>query len=113
MPINSSLHLSKFAYFLLVWTFPAACGLAGQFDERLFPAFPGAEGAGAYTRGGRGGKVLAVTTLEDFDPKGKPIPGSLRAAVKTKGPRTIVFRVGGTIELKADLDITEPFVTIA
>ncbi len=113
MPINSSLRLSTFAFILLAWTLPAACALAGQFDERLFPAFPGAEGAGAYTKGGRGGQVLAVTNLEDYDPKGKPIPGSLRAAIKTKGPRTIVFRVGGNIELKADLDITEPFVTIA
>ena len=50
-------------------------------------AFPGAEGFGAYTPGGRGGKVLFVTNLEDYDPKTEtPIPGSLRAAIETQGP---------------------------
>jgi pectate lyase len=114
MPTCLPIRLLKSTLFVVVYTVLAGWTFAGSFDERLFPAFPGAEGAGAYTRGGRGGQVLAVTTLEDYDPKGgKPIPGSLRAAVKTRGPRTIVFRVGGTIELKADLDITEPFITIA
>ncbi len=99
---------------IFFWIASTVAALAGAFDQKLFPAFPGAEGAGAYTRGGRGGQILAVTTLDDYDPKGgKPIAGSLRAAVKTPGPRTIVFRVGGTIELKSDLDITEPFVTVA
>ncbi len=78
------------------------------------PAFPGAEGAGAHAMGGRGGAVLFVTTLDDYHPDhDTPIPGSLRAAIDTKGPRTILFRVSGTIELKATLVLTEPFVTIA
>ena len=78
------------------------------------PAFPGAEGFGAFTPGGRGGKVLLVTSLGDYLPgQEEPIPGSFRAAVNAKGPRIIVFRVAGTIDLKATLDITEPFVTIA
>lgn len=78
------------------------------------PAFPGAEGFGANAIGGRGGAVLFVTNLEDYIPgKDAPIPGSLRAAVDTKGPRTILFRVSGTIALKATLPIVEPFVTIA
>jgi hypothetical protein len=78
-------------------------------------AFPGAEGFGAHATGGRAGRVYAVTTLEDYDPKKKqkPIVGSLRAAVSTSGPRTIVFRVSGVIELKAPLVITEPRLTIA
>ncbi len=77
-------------------------------------AFPGAEGCGAFARGGRGGKVLCVANLDDYDPKtDKPIPGSLRAACAEKGPRTIIFRVSGTIGLKADLIITEPYLTIA
>lgn len=71
------------------------------------PAFPGAEGFGASTPGGRGGRVLEVTNLCDDG------PGSLRAAVDAKGPRTIVFRVGGTIELESPLRILNPFVTIA
>lgn len=76
-------------------------------------AFPGAEGFGAHARGGRGGKVLFVSNLDDFRPGETPVPGSLRAAVMAKGPRTIIFRVSGTIELKAGLRIEEPFVTIA
>ncbi|MDZ4860341.1 MAG: SUMF1/EgtB/PvdO family nonheme iron enzyme [Candidatus Hydrogenedentes bacterium] len=82
--------------------------------DPVVKAFPTAEGFGAATPGGRGGAVLFVTTLEDFDPgKEKPIAGSLRAAVDTDGPRTILFRIGGTIALKSDLWITKPFVTIA
>ncbi|MBI5093270.1 MAG: chitobiase/beta-hexosaminidase C-terminal domain-containing protein [Candidatus Hydrogenedentes bacterium] len=82
--------------------------------SKRFPAFPEAEGAGAYTPGGRGGRVLLVTTLDDYNPKTeKPIPGSLRAAVDTKGPRTIVINVAGYIDLKAALVISEPHVTIA
>lgn len=83
-------------------------------DTQRLPAFPGAEGAGAWTPGGRGGAVLFVENLKDYLPgQQQPIAGSLRAAVDAKGPRTIVFRVAGTIELKATLTIREPFVTIA
>jgi pectate lyase len=65
-------------------------------------AFPGAEGYGKYTTGGRGGKVVEVTNLEDMDANGKTIPGSLRAALGTPGsnPITIVFRVSGNISVK-------------
>ena len=70
------------------------------------PAFPGAEGFGAFTPGGRDGRTLYVDNLDDSG------PGSLRAAVQTPGSRTIVFRVGGVIALKSTLLIQEPFVTI-
>ena len=71
------------------------------------PAFPGAEGFGAQSIGGRGGKVLFVTNLNDSG------PGSLREAVETEVPRTVIFRVSGTIALKSAIVITKPFITIA
>jgi len=78
------------------------------------PAFPGAEGAGAHALGGRGGQVLFVDNLDDYVSGEEPaIVGSLRWAVESTGPRTVVFRVGGLIDLKAALTISEPFITIA
>ena len=71
------------------------------------PAFPGAEGFGAETPGGRGGKIIAVTNLNDSG------PGSFRAACASKGPRIIVFRTGGTIEVISPVLVSEPFATIA
>jgi len=70
------------------------------------PAFPGAEGGGKYTSGGRGKDVYIVTTIEDYGEGEEPIPGSLRDAL-SKNDRTIVFNVSGTIELKQKLDITK------
>lgn len=81
------------------------------------PAFPGAEGFGADTPGGRGGRVIEVTTLEDCLVPAvgctTPVPGSLRAALQANGPRTIVFRVSGTIEIDWQIPLRNPFVTIA
>ena len=82
-------------------------------DTTLLRAFPGAEGFGAVTPGGRGGRVIYVTTLDDYKPGETPIAGSLRAAIDADGPRIIVFRVGGTIALKADLWAKKPFFTLA
>lgn len=128
-------------------------------------AFPGAEGSGRYARGGRGGKVYVVTSLDDYLPNGRrgrregtygqasahattlgegnwkpyvdalgnphpgegrpllpPFPalplenvihGTLREAVEAEGPRYVVFAVSGTIELKDDLVISHPYITIA
>jgi pectate lyase len=71
------------------------------------PVFPGAEGFGTRTVAGRGGKVIEVTSLADSG------PGTLRAAVEDPSPRTVVFRVGGTIELESEIQIGHPFITIA
>jgi pectate lyase len=71
------------------------------------PVFPGAEGFGTRTPAGRGGRVIAVTTLADSG------PGSLREALEQTGARIVIFRVGGTIELETFLFINRPFVTVA
>lgn len=76
------------------------------------PAFPGAEGAGKYTTGGRGGEVYEVTNLEDYAKGEKPIPGSLRDAVSGSN-RMIIFQVGGEIRLKEALRIIGNNLTIA
>lgn len=71
-------------------------------------AFPGAVGWAAQTAGGRGGAIIRVTNL---DADG---PGSFKAAVEAKGPRIVVFEVGGIIDLgRTTLTITEPHLTIA
>src|ERR1041385_1334395 len=71
------------------------------------PAFPGAQGFGATTPGGRGGKVITVTNLSDDG------PGSLRAACEAEGPRIVIFRVSGLITLTRKLVIKNPYITIA
>jgi hypothetical protein len=79
------------------------------------PAFPGAEGFGKYATGGRGGRVIEVTSLEDKDRWGTIYPGSLREALNTEGsdPITIVFRVSGIIELTSELKSKRSNMTIA
>jgi len=70
-------------------------------------AFPEAEGYGRFALGGRAGKVLHVTHLNDSG------PGSLREAVEADGPRTVVFDVGGLISLESRLVFRNPFLTVA
>jgi len=69
--------------------------------------FPGAEGFGTGTPGGRGGQVCQVTNLADSG------TGSLRACIEASGPRQVIFRTGGTILLRDRLSIEEPYLTIA
>ena len=93
--------------FILVMVFLLLTASSDNATADKIRSFPTAEGAGAYSVGGRGGKVLFVTNLNDAG------PGSLRFALNARYPRIIVFRVGGVIQLKTDLDIRSPYITIA
>jgi pectate lyase len=73
----------------------------------LVPSFPGAEGEGAVTAGGRGGRVIFVTNLADSG------PGTLRAALEAAGPRIVVFSTSGIITLNSKLRVNHPFLTVA
>lgn len=78
-----------------------------DLPQAQIPAFPGAWGGGMYSFGGRGGKVLVVSSLEDSG------PGTLREACNAIGPRIVVFKVAGTIFLKNRIRIRAPYITIA
>ncbi len=78
-----------------------------DLPQAKIPAFPGAEGGGMYSFGGRGGKVLTVTNLNDDG------PGSFRWACEQGGARIIVFNVSGIIRLKTPVVIRAPYITIA
>ncbi len=104
--VNTAFFLAACQHYGL--SIPATIANAAPVDTiTAVAAFPGAEGFGAYTPGGRGGRVIDVTNLNDSG------VGSLRAAIDAEGPRIVVFRVGGTIELESRLDIQHPYITIA
>ncbi|MBN2165158.1 MAG: pectate lyase [Marinilabiliaceae bacterium] len=82
-------------------------GRPEDLPQAKIPAFPGAEGGGMYSFGGRGGKVITVTSLADSG------PGTLREACETGGARVIVFNVAGIIKLERPLIVRAPYITIA
>jgi hypothetical protein len=77
-----------------------------DLPQAAIPAFPGAQGGGMYSFGGRGGRVIVVTSLEDRG------PGTFREACEAGGPRIVVFNVAGIIRLKEKILIRAPYVTI-
>ncbi|MFT3751520.1 MAG: polysaccharide lyase [Paludibacter sp.] len=78
-----------------------------DLPQAEIPAFPGAFGGGAFSNGGRGGKVIVVTSLEDDG------PGTLREACETGGARIVVFNISGIIRLKTPIIVRAPYITIA
>lgn len=78
-----------------------------DLPQAKIPAFPGAEGGGMYSFGGRGGRVIVVTNLNDDG------PGSFRFACEQAGPRMVVFNVAGIIRLKDRVRVRAPYITIA
>ncbi|WP_241241785.1 pectate lyase family protein [Sphingobium algorifonticola] len=87
---------------------PPSAAAASAAKAEKAAAFPGAVGWAATTPGGRGGRIIRVTTLAAEG------PGSLRAALEAKGPRIVVFEVGGVIDMgRTGIRITEPYLTIA
>jgi pectate lyase len=95
------------ALLLLLAASPGTAGSGNAAPTKVIPAFPGAQGGGAASVGGRGGEVCEVTTLSDSG------PNSARDCLTRKGRRTVVFRVGGRINLLSGIRISEPFLTIA
>lgn len=79
----------------------------GDLPQARIPAFPGAEGGGMYSFGGRGGRVFVVTSLADSG------PGTFREACEAAGPRFVVFNVAGIIRLQDRIRIRAPYITIA
>jgi hypothetical protein len=88
---------------------PYLPGAAHPHDlpQASIPAFPGAWGGGMYSFGGRGGRVMVVTSLADSG------PGSLREACEAAGPRIVVFNVAGIIRLESKIRIRAPYLTLA
>ncbi|MBI1387900.1 MAG: pectate lyase [bacterium] len=91
----------------MTWMFIFSVCATCMAPAAPLPAFPGAQGFGSTTPGGRGGDVIYVENLNDDG------PGSLREAVRAKGQRMVLFSVAGTIELRSPLKIDNPFITIA
>ena len=99
---------------VLLWSILCITSLlpSASANAQTPPAFPGAEGGGAESVGGRGGSIYEVTNLNSSG------PGSLRAGIEMTGPRTIVFRVAGIINCNISggqkgLEIRNPYLTIA
>src|SRR4030095_8584613 len=103
-------RIIKYSWITLMVILVSSCDAQKQIvqseSKETTIAFPGAEGFGKYTKGGRGGKVFVVTNLNDDG------QGSFRKAATAKGPRIVVFAISGTIHLASPLSIKSD-ITIA
>jgi pectate lyase len=94
------LRMKLLVALLILSLFSCAQGkISVNTDNKRPIAFPGAEGFGKYTTGGRGGKVMIVSNLNDNG------PASLREAVQATYPRIVVFAISGTVHLQSPLSI--------
>ncbi|MFM5929692.1 MAG: polysaccharide lyase family 1 protein [Novosphingobium sp.] len=105
MKLRFETHVAAFALLAMINGAGAQASSPRSKSQHAL-AFPGAEGAGRFSAGGRGGRAIDVTTLADAG------PGSLRAAVEADGPRVVRFKVAGTVRLLSDLVIRSPRITI-
>ncbi|HET6821421.1 MAG TPA: hypothetical protein VFH34_02170, partial [Anaerolineales bacterium] len=101
---RKSLITALVATLVLLSTIVPTRNAAAQNPIRVFP---GAMGFGTFTPAGRGGAVLYVTNLNDNG------LGTLRSALTAQFPRTVVFKISGTITLASDIVVTSPFLTVA
>jgi hypothetical protein len=110
-PINKAINYNtlKMPASVIRWQFTFLLLFLCHHSYSQQLAFPGAEGFGKYSTGGRGGKVVAVENLNDDG------PGSFRQALVAypEEPTTVIFRVSGIIELKTPLQIRRSNLTVA
>src|SRR5215813_10035280 len=107
MPMMKSKHSIVISFVFMLITSGVSQSSSPDFATHTIPAFPGAQGFGTNTQGGRGGKVIFVTNLDDSG------PGSFRAACDAEGPRIVIFRVSGLITLASPITVKNPFLTVA